>query len=162
MIRSAIPTTTLGAALGVILSLTISCTRESKNQATRAPDQEMAGATPQRAEIPLCTGSPSTKPGGDAPVQATHPHSVTLSWNAPLPKSYSPQDAINGYYVYRSVQSHIYAESNRISRSVLPGTRCVDTAIEPQKTYFYVVKAVTQGGKLSDFSSEVKAVVPSP
>jgi len=64
--------------------------------------------------------------------------------------------------VYRSQKPHMYDESNRISDSTLRGTRCVDTNVEPRKTYFYVVKAVTEGGKQSGSSIEIKAVVPSP
>jgi hypothetical protein len=87
---------------------------------------------------------------------------VTLSWNATVPASNSSRDAIKGYHVYRSQTPHTYGASNRISDSPLPGTRCVDTNVEPGKTYFYVVKTVTEGGKQSGSSIEIKAVVPFP
>ncbi len=87
---------------------------------------------------------------------------MTLSWNATAPASNSPKDAIKGYYVYRSLTSKTYTESNRISESPVHGTRCVDITVEPRKTYFYVVKALTEGGTLSGSSSEIRAVVPFP
>jgi hypothetical protein len=87
---------------------------------------------------------------------------VTLSWNAAVPATTSPLDAIKGYYVYRSFTSHRYRERDRISNSVVPGTRCIDTNVEPRKTYFYVVKAVTAGGKQSKSSLEIRAAVPFP
>jgi hypothetical protein len=69
---------------------------------------------------------------------------------------------IKGYYVYRSLVSHTYNENDRITALALPGTQCVDTAVEAQKTYFYIVKAVTEGGTRSGSSIEIKAVVPAP
>jgi len=87
---------------------------------------------------------------------------VTLSWNAVVPASSAPRDAIKGYNVYRSLTSHTYSESNRISGSPLQGTQCVDATVGPRKTYFYVVKAVTQGGEQSGSSAEIKAEVPFP
>jgi hypothetical protein len=150
-----------GAVLGVVVFLTSSGIGQTGNQAT--PGMGAAKTAPQPENFPLCNGATSGSSTGHAPSQVSpHPHSVTLSWNAAIPASNSPQDAIRGYYVYRSRTSHTYAESNKISDSLLRGTQCIDTNVEPRKTYFYVVKAVTEGGKQSGSSIEIKAVVPFP
>jgi hypothetical protein len=121
-----------------------------------------AKAKPQNS-IPSCNGdSAPSSPGHTAPSGSSKPHSVALSWNASLPISNSPADAIKGYYVYRSLTSQQYADTDRMSLLPLIGTQCVDTTVAPRTTYYYVVKAVTESGKQSLVSSEIKAVVPFP
>jgi hypothetical protein len=152
------------AVFAVVVCLTIGGTGQVKNKDTRTPSPGSAKAQQQQPpDVPLCNGDPTGSSAGHTPSQVNpHPHSVTLSWNATVPASNAPRDAIKGYYVYRSLASHTYAESDRISPTPLRGTRCVDTTVEPRKTYFYVVKAVTEGGAQSGSSSEIKAVVPFP
>jgi hypothetical protein len=122
-----------------------------------------AQTAPQTESPPSCTGVSTTPPAESArAAPASHPHSVTLSWNTAVPTSNSPRDAIKGYYVYRSLNSHAYPEKSRISQLPLPGTRCVDTSVEARKTYFYTVKSVSEAGKQSSSSVEIQAVVPFP
>jgi hypothetical protein len=150
------------AVLGVVAFVTLSCTPRNESQTRHTPSPG-DGKAPQSAEIPMCSGAPAASSDGHTPSQVNpHPHSVTLSWNAAIPATRSPLDAIKGYYVYRSLASHRYRERDRISDSIVLGTRCIDTAVEPRKTYFYVVKAVTTGGKQSKSSLEIKAAVPFP
>jgi hypothetical protein len=133
------------------------------DQTQHAPNPGASTVAPPAGDAPPCSGASSRPSPGKAPSDASrHPHSVTLSWNATVPASNSPKDAIKGYYVYRSLTSKTYAESNRISESPVHGTRCVDPTVEPRKTYFYVVKTLTEGGKLSGSSIEIRAVVPFP
>lgn len=112
----------------------------------------------QIANIPSCAGPNSTP--SRAPDR-TKTHSVTLSWNASNPRSNTPRDAIRGYYVYRSLSSHTYTEISRLNALPLAGTRCIDSTVELNGTYFYVVKAVSVGGTRSDFSAQVSVVIPS-
>jgi hypothetical protein len=158
-----IPIKISGAAvLAVVVFLTMSGMGQVKNQATQTPSLGGAKALPRPGDIPLCNGA-SGSSLGHAPSQVNpHPHSVTLSWNAAVPASHSLRDAIKGYYVYRSLRSHTYAESDRMSELPLQGTRCVDTGVKPRKTYFYAVKAVTEDGRRSGSSIEIKAMVPFP
>jgi hypothetical protein len=122
-----------------------------------------AQAAPLTDPAPSCTGVPVKPTAGPArAATASHPHSVTLSWNAALPTSNSLRDAISGYYVYRSLKSHAYPENSRISQVPLPGTRCVDSSVDAGETYFYTVKSVTEGAKQSSSSIEIRAVVPFP
>jgi hypothetical protein len=147
---------------GVVFLPVIALGQVKNNQ----PQTSITGAAKPGSlpgDIPLCNGPSSGSSAGNAPSRVNpHPHSVTLSWKAAVPASNSPRDAIKGYYVYRSFTSSKYAEGSRISESLLPGTQCVDTTVKPRKTYFYVVKAVTEAGKQSDSSIEIKAVIPSP
>jgi len=151
----AIPMMVVGPLLLVVAMLSVAGIIHVRNHGVAS---SAIFAAARSADLPPCNGlqgSASAQPG-------PHPHSVTLSWNAAVPASSSALDTIKGYYVYRSVESQTYSESNRLSQSVLAGTRCVDTTVEAQKTYFYVVEAIAAGGKRSGFSVEVKAVVPSP
>jgi hypothetical protein len=146
------------AVLAVVLFLSVISGDHAQNASTGT-----AKAPPRTEDIPLCNGRSLGGSEGHARSTANpHAHVVTLSWKAAVPKSNSPQEAIQGYYVYRRLTSQTYAESNRISESPVRATQCADTTVDPQKTYFYVVKAVTVGGKQSSASAEIKAVVPFP
>jgi hypothetical protein len=150
------------AVLGVALLLGMAGMLKEKKQ--RQPlSVGVDNSAPQTADAPPCTGISSRPSADDSTLSlSAHPHSVTLSWYPVFPKSTSPRDAIKGYYVYRSLTSQTYPENTRISEAPLRGTRCVDTNVEPRKTYFYVVKAVTEAGKQSGSSAEIQAVVPFP
>jgi|SRR5271155_1134852 len=152
-----IPVKLAGAVLGAVLLVGIGVAFRNRTKQPLHPEDTTS--TPQGG-VPSCTGSSTP---GQARSDPDHPHhSVTLSWNAAVPSSNLAGDAIKGYYVYRSVSSQSYSESNRVSKSPVRGTRCVDTAVEPRTTYFYVVKALTEGGAQSGYSMEIRAVVPFP
>lgn len=139
----------------MLSSMGQACSRAPQNSKL----EEVKTAPP--VDIPACNGS-GLSAGRAASRVNPHPHYVTLSWNAAVPASKSPRDAIKGYYVYRSLTSQTYGESNRISETPVIGTRCIDVNVEAQTTYFYVVRAVTEGGKQSGSSLEIKAAVPFP
>ena len=87
--------------------------------------------------------------------------SITLSWKAPSPRSRKPGDVVKGYNVYRNVMSQDYSEKHRLNASPITSTQCVDTTVVPATTYFYSIRAVSQGGGQSDFSREIKVTVPA-
>jgi hypothetical protein len=149
------------AVLKTVVILALSSIGQACSHARQTSSSEEAKVAPPPVDIPACDGSGLST--GRAPSQTnTHSHYVTLSWNAAVPASKSARDAIKGYYVYRSLMSETYGERNRISETPVKGTRCVDSNVEARATYFYVVRAVTEGGKQSGSSLEIKAVVPSP
>lgn len=120
-------------------------------------------ATPPAEDVPACSGAlPHSKNSQPSSGADGHPHSVILSWNAAVPVSALSRDAIQGYHVYRSAAPGIYGETNRISAFPVQGTRCLDATVEPQKTYYYAVKAVSQNGTRSKPSAEIRVVVPTP
>jgi hypothetical protein len=163
MRRLAMPVRVSVPVLGMVVFLAMVGRGQVQPKAGETPAAGAAKAAPQPGDIPLCNGAGSGSSGGQLAAQAKpHPHVVTLSWNAVIPASHSPRDLIKGYYVYRSLVSHTYHQGDRITALPLPGTQCIDTTVEPQKTYFYVVKAVTEGGTQSGSSIEIKAVVPAP
>jgi hypothetical protein len=151
------------SVFGVLLCLN-ACVRGpagDTNSARRAEEAKIEATKTRANNIPPCGGNSAR--AGERPAAAAkqHTHSVTLSWDAAIPKSKSAGDAIKGYYVYRSSHPHNFAEQNRIS-ALLSTTNCIDTTVAAGKTYFYTVKAISGGGKQSAASQEIKAVVPFP
>jgi hypothetical protein len=152
-----------GMVLGMVAILTTLGTGQVKNEVLQASAVKAAKAPPQPGNIPSCSGaSPGPSAAHAASPANPHPHFVTLSWNPVTPASNSPRDLIKGYVVYRSLVSHTYTETDRITAFPLAGTQCLDTTVESRKTYFYVVKSVTASGEKSSASVEIKAVVPFP
>jgi hypothetical protein len=161
MRRLSNPIKVAGAILGAAILLGLAGT--ARNWMKQPPSLAGAKATPMTAGEPSCTGISPTPSAGQSLSQLNpDPHFVTLSWKAAVPASNSRQDAIKGYHVYRSLTSHAYPESARISEALLRGTRCIDTNVEPRKIYYYVVKSITADGKQSAASIEIRAIVPSP
>jgi fibronectin type III domain protein len=111
--------------------------------------------------LPSCWDPPQPSSGEGGQHRASH-HSVTLSWKASVPVSKSPRDAVKGYFVYRSRTSQKHTLTDRLNAQPITATACVDREVEPHTTYFYSVRALSQGGAQSIFSHEVKAVVPFP
>jgi hypothetical protein len=119
-------------------------------------DKKIAQDSPPSCWDPM---PPTASEGGQH--RASH-HSVTLSWKASVPVSKSPQDAVKGYYIYRSRLSHKLTLGDRMNAHPILETGCIDRAVDPHTTYFYSVTAFSQGGAQSIFSHEAKAVVPYP
>ena len=139
--------------------------RSARVAPSSLPNASVGGAETKSVAnlIPSCSGDSSDSFSGRAlPQGSQKPHSVTLSWNASVPVSNSPKDAIRGYHVYRSQTSQAYVDRDKINSSPLIGTRCLDTAVQPRATYYYVVKAVAESGAESVVSKEIKAVIPFP
>jgi hypothetical protein len=112
------------------------------------------------ALAPTQTGSPSRTPGGSdlstaSPFKA---HSVRLSWNASVPASNSPVDAIKGYNIYRREPGKQY---EIINLEVIQGTNCVDHSVKTGQTYDYQIAAVSVRGTVSKPSNVARATVPS-
>jgi len=83
-----------------------------------------------------------------APVQ----HSVTLTWGA--------ETSVVGYNVYRGTVSG--GPYTMINTSLNAPANYVDFSVQAGQSYFYTVTSVTSSGMESGFSSEVKAVIPTP
>jgi len=82
------------------------------------------------------------------------PHSATLSWVA----SISPNVA--GYNIYRSnVAGGPY---QLLTRSLVTATSYEDKSVQAGLVYYYAVNAVDTDGNSSDYSNEVRAVIPAP
>jgi fibronectin type 3 domain-containing protein len=82
------------------------------------------------------------------------PHSVTLTWTAPMPRA---GVTIVGYNVYRRTsESESFA---KIGEKVL-GPPYEDHLVTARRKYVYVVTAVDQTGRESRFSAEITAEIP--
>jgi hypothetical protein len=101
-------------------------------------------------------GNPTPNHVGRA---AGGPHSVRLSWNASVPATKAPRDAVVGYNVYRSTKSHD-RNPKRVNSKLCPGTTYVDPDVAAGKTYFYVTRGVNANGVESLPSNEAKVVMP--
>lgn len=84
----------------------------------------------------------------------TAQHSVTLSWTA------STSSGVVGYKVYRGTVSG--GPYTVLNSSLVTGTTYADTSVQAGGTYYYVVTAVNSGNQQSAYSSQGKAIVPSP
>ena len=103
------------------------------------------------------TSTVTAAPSGSA-ASSSKPHSVRLSWNASVPASNSPADAIRGYNVYRRSPGKEY---EKINTDLIRGTSCVDYLVKTGQTYYYETRAVSANGAVSKPSPEVRAVIPS-
>jgi hypothetical protein len=90
--------------------------------------------------------APEQLDGGGVSVQ----HKVDLSWIAvPL---------VQGYYVYRGIQTGgPYAKVSALQASA----SYVDSTVASGQSYYYVVTSYSAGSGESNYSSEVKAVIPA-
>lgn len=98
--------------------------------------------------------------GRTAPKVSTIGHSVTLTWMASVPASKAPSDAVIGYIVYRSTKPHD-PHPLPINGSRVTGTKYVDSNVEAGKTYYYVTRAVSANGNLSEPSNETEVKISS-
>ncbi len=156
------PTRILATLLAAVLSFAICGIAQVSEHLPHAPTKGVATMAPPTQEIPPCA-SPSPNSSAGPALSQPNPkaHFVTLSWKASVPRSSSKPDAIQGYNVYRSLKSNQYGNAIKVNTNPLPGTQCVDTAVKPRTTYFYVVKAVANG-KESGPSNQAAAPVPFP
>lgn len=99
----------------------------------------------------LITGFRSGAAHQSDAVRSNSQHTVTLKWNA------STTAGVR-YNVYRRGISGTV----KVNPSPLTATICVDSAIQPGQTYYYVAKAVNAKGTESLASNEVQVTIPSP
>jgi hypothetical protein len=78
-------------------------------------------------------------------------HFATLSWTASI-------SAVNSYVVYRA--SHSGGPYTRLNASTQ--ARFTDRSVEAGQTYYDVVTAVDSSYRVSSFSKEVAATIPTP
>ena len=107
--------------------------------------------------VPKPPSDSATVPSRSA-SSSPKPHGVKLSWNASIPASNSPADAIRGYNIYRREPGKEY---EKINGDLIRGTSCFDYLVKTGQTYYYETKAVSANGSVSKSSLEVKAVIPS-
>ena len=101
-------------------------------------------ALAQTAPVGLAAGSPASK--------------VNLNWTA----SATPAAQVAGYDVFRATTAGGEAGTTALNGATpVVGTAFVDSTAVAGQTYFYVVSTQGTNSKLSAFSNEVTAAVPS-
>jgi len=100
------------------------------------------------------TTASATEVNGPTGQTAGKPHSVKLSWQASVPASKRPGDAIQGYNIYRREPGKKYEQINVV---VIPQTACTDYTAKAGYSYVYQVQAVTVSGAVSKLSSDAHA-----
>jgi hypothetical protein len=115
--------------------------------------------TPQSSGV--ASGNISIGSNANAPIvetlmgsgAASSGHAVKLRWNPST-------SSVAGYNVYRSSKSG--GPYSKINPTPSVSTSFVDTSVQGGMTYYYVSAAITPDGKLSKYSNQLQAVVPSP
>jgi len=82
------------------------------------------------------------------------PHGVTLTWKAPPATT---GVVVSGYNVYRSTSA---AGPFEKVASRVAGPPYEDRMVERGRTYFYVVTAVNEVGRESEYTARAQARVP--
>jgi fibronectin type 3 domain-containing protein len=97
--------------------------------------------------------SPSSIPISGTGTTVAPQHSVDLSW-------VDSDTGITGYNVYRATQTGgPYAKA---SGALLTSKMWTDTGVQAGQTYYYVITAVNPSGVESSYSTETKAIIPTP
>ena len=123
--------------------------------ASRPAKQATANQTTGSSEVNLAShdGAKHAEPI----TSSSKAHTVRLSWNASIPPSNSPADAIKGYNIYRRIPGKSF---EKINTDLIRGTSCVDYLVTTGQTYYYQTRAVSATGAVSKPSPEAKAVIP--
>jgi hypothetical protein len=146
---------------GLILMMGVACEGHPGKSAVAVESGSGSDKKSAQGALPSCWDPMPPTSGQGGQPNPSH-HSVTLSWKASAPVSKLPRDVVKGYYVYRSRTSQKHTLRDQMNAQPISETGCVDRSVEPSTTYFYSVRALSQGGAQSIFSREVKAVVPFP
>lgn len=137
---------------GITLPLTITAGSSANFSVTFTP-QDSGTANDTASFASDASNTPTTESltgvGNAAP-----PHVVDLSWDA----STSPD--IVGYNVYRGTKSG--GPYTKINSALDPVTTYDDPTVAAGQTYYYVTTAVDGSDIESDYSNQVKAVIPTP
>ena len=93
-----------------------------------------------------------------APHANSKPHRVRLSWDASVPASRAPLDAIQGYFIERKEVGKDKS-FRTINLVPIPETSCTDYAVAANHTYIYRTKAISYRRLVSGPSNEAKATI---
>jgi len=134
---------------GITLPLTIAAGKSVPFTLTFIPQTSgSASATGSFTSNASNVAAESLTGTGTAPPQ----HSVDLTWNE--------ASTVVGYNVYRGNQSS--GPYTKVNSMLYASTTYTDSSIQAGQTYYYVTTAVDSSGAESGYSSEVRALVPSP
>jgi hypothetical protein len=142
----------LAASTIVVTGIFFHATARAQSGPNTLPPGKTQEATVVQKQPAACSGLTNTAGVPDAPT-------VLLSWNASVPASPQMRDGVIGYIVYRSGKSHD-RKALPINTNRLIDTSCIDSQVQPDRTYYYVTRAVSASGALSGPSNEVRVQIP--
>jgi hypothetical protein len=127
---------------------------KTKSSAGESPLQARASRTP----APRLVCQPLGSVLGPAP-QSRGGHRVILKWKASRGADAKHADAV-GYCIYRGPKPNA-PPTELVNQLPLPETQCIDDSVENGKQYYYVVRAISARGVMSDGSKPpVPANIP--
>ena len=132
---------------GPALPFTLSAGQNVDISVTFAPTAA-GSVTGSASVLSNATNSPSNEP-----LSGTGIHAVSLSWTAST-------STVAGYNIYRAGQSG--GPYTLLNSALVSGTTYTDPTVQPGQTYYYVATAMNSANLESQYSNQVKAVVPSP
>jgi hypothetical protein len=158
-IRERIPNRLLFRLIAVFLTGICQITAQVKPalRATTSPPNATQQVPSQRQATTTAALPAACDALGD--TAAPGAHTVTLFWNASVPASAQPRDAVIGYIVYRSTKPQD-TSALPINIRHLTDTACVDMHVAPGQIYYYVTRAVSASGALSGPSNEIRVQIP--
>jgi len=158
-IRDGIVKRTIPGLMAIFLAGSVQMTAQVKADLSASTSLPTGTQQPDTAQKqPTNATAPACNALGDKTANP-EAHTVTLSWNASVPASALPRDAVIGYIVYRSTKPND-AGAPPINTRRLTNTTCVDIQVTPGQTYYYVTRAVSASGALSGPSNEVRVQIP--
>jgi hypothetical protein len=143
-------TPTIRVLLGTVLAFFAAASTGCKTKSSasdgpqQAPEPRIDRAPAPRLVCPLLGSVLVPAP------QSEDRHRVILKWKASHHADVKHSDAV-GYCVYRVPKPNAPA-AELLNHLPFPETQCVDDSVENGKQYYYVVRAISARGMLSDVS----------
>jgi hypothetical protein len=142
--------------LGTVLAITGICAADDKGQIQSCSEDSITASTPHAGESSLT--AKASEPG--------KARSIRLTWNASVPASSAPRDAVQGYNILRhepgDACEHNPITCHRINNKgyLVPGTSCVDYGVQSGHIYIYQAQGVSVSGVAGKLSNAAKAKLP--
>jgi hypothetical protein len=145
-------------------SLVTSADAQAQSRLSSTPNVQSAQPSKPATPLPTAESTPCPSSGiSPQPITTSH-HKVMLSWNpSPLPSH--GQSEVAGYCLYRTKSNQPQKIANcaaceQINAFAFGGVSCVDSVVEDNAKYQYVVAAVDKNGTLSSPSNWAPAPIP--
>lgn len=137
----------LGTALVLVVAASTAC--KSKSSASEGPPK---GPVQERRGLPpaLRLTCPTLDSVLVPASRSRRGHRVTLKWKASLHTDPKQPDAV-GYCIYRGPQPNV-PPTELVNHLPFPETQCVDDSVQNGKQYYYVVRAISAQGMMSEIS----------
>ena len=153
-------TALLPYCLSAVLLAGITC-----HAAATKSDQRCTGDSDSAAGGPATNQKAGSKASESVRTKPSKPHTIRLTWNPSVPASTKPEDAVNGYFIFRNESAMSCDQPGSNCKPLNPrvpigDTSCIDYAVKSGHTYTYQARAVSKGGARSGLSNAATAKLP--